>query len=151
MPSGFKNKITAHIGNAFSHFPKEYNTAYQGIIDYSKGKALEGEEISEMDSDVANYFGETIGYIVDYNGQNTILPQGVSENDFNSWLNNAQVEGNEEVSKMLQDMPDFFDGDYQLITVGDGQYKIRDYNNGKPIYHQNKDGSDFILKYPKAN
>ncbi len=150
-PSGFDTNVKTYIGNAFSHFPKEFNTAYQGVINYAKGKALEGEPVSEMGSDIEEYFGQTIGYIKDYNGQSTILPQGVNEDDFDSWLANIQLPGNEELANVLSDLANnVFTGDYQLITVGDGMYKVRQYNDGNPIYHTNEDGTDFILKYPKV-
>ena len=160
VPSGYAGKIKTYIGNALAGRKGEtaFNAINQGVIDYSKGTALEGEPVSADDKDVGEYFGSSIGYIKDYNGQKTILPQGVSEDDFDTWLDDIQIEGNETLQGWLRAMPDTFKApiwaggpkELQLIYVDDGKYRIRDKNNGKPLTLEGEDGKPYILEYPKV-
>ena len=155
LPSGYKASVTTYIGNALANFKGDtLNTLKQGVIDYSKGMAMESESKAIDGADVKGYFGGSIGYVVDYNGQDTILPVGVEEDDFEVWLDNIQIPGQKGlqtgIRKMTKGLFDWVSGDYQLQYVDDGKYYIRSYNNGKPIYHENKDGTKFILEYPKV-
>jgi len=152
LPTGFQASVTTYIGNALANFKGDaLNTLKQGVIDYSKGKAMEGEDKMIDTGNLEEYFGSSIGYIVDYNGQDTILPIGVEESDFDQWLNEIEIPDSPELQEAIRDMPDiFFGGDIQLQYVDDGKYMIRKYNNGKPLYHTNEDGTTFILEYPKV-
>lgn len=155
LPSGYTIAVGTYIGNALANFKGDaLNTLKQGVIDYSKGLAMEGEDKIVDISKVSDYFGASIGYIKDYNGQDTILPVGVEEEDFDMWLDDIQIPGQpaleEGIRKISTGVFDWASGDYQLQYVDDGKYMIRKYNNGKPLYHQNEDGTPFILEYPKV-
>jgi len=120
-------------------------------MDYAKGMALECEPMDASSAGIDTVLENSIGSIENYNDKDTILPQGISVNEFENWLDNIQIPGNLDLQEGLQDITDFFaTGDLQLMFYAPGEYMIKSRNNGKPIIHMNEDGTPFVLKYPKA-
>jgi len=152
VPSGYATEVKTKLGNAFGGYKSDlFNRYYNGVMDYAKGMALEGEPMDESSSGIETALENSIGIMETYNDKDTILPQGTSVNEFENWLDNIQVPGNLNLQDGLQDITDFFGtGDLQLMFYAPGEYMIRSRNNGKPTIHMNEDGTPFVLKYPKA-
>jgi len=152
VPSGYTTELKTRLGNAFGGYKSDlFNRYFNGVMDYAKGTVLEGEILGTRDEDYDAIFENSIGRIEKYNDKDTILPQGVTINEFENWLDNIEMPGQPELQEGLQDITDFFGtGDLQLMFYAPGEYMIRARNNGKPIIHMKEDGTPFILKYPKA-
>lgn len=155
VPSGYTNLVKAKLGNTFGGYPAHVHNRYiEGSIDYAKGLALEGEAIDDSDSGINAMLEKSIGIVTNYNGKDTILPQGVTQSEFEFWLDNIEIPGQpelqEEVRSMSTDILDWYGGDLQLMFRAPGEYMIRSKNNGNPIIHMDEEGKPFILKFPKV-
>lgn len=131
LEDGVKTDLKDKLGNTFGGYDSEvFNRHYKGLLDYAKGKSLEGEILSASD-----IIEGSIGEIEKYNGRNTIIPYGVTKRKFENWLDNIVIPGRPEVQQGLRDLTDtFFNGQYQLHYAGQGQYYVVDDNDGNPMY-----------------
>lgn len=124
FPEGFKQEIQTRLSGTLSLFSQEkYNEYLNGVTDFVKGKALNGEEIDL--GEIEEYFEQSIGAVKEINDKQLILPFGVSSGDFEDWLDNIVIEDNPELTEVLQDMTDFVGGNnYQLHYRRDGEYLL---------------------------
>jgi len=155
VPGDYAEEVKTRLGNAFGGYKSDlFNRYYNGVMDYAKGMALEGEQISSAGNDIDDTFANSIGEIQTYNDKDTILPQGTTTNEFEKWLDNIEIPGQPELQEGLQSITtgifDWRSGNLQLMFYAPGEYMIRLRNNGKPVIHLNEDGTPYILKYPKA-
>ena len=143
-----KKKIQGQLKGVFNNFTAEaYNQNLRGIKDYVKGLMLTGQDVD--DSDILE---QTIGKSIKYNDKQTILPFGVKERDFESWLNNIEIPDRPKLTEELQDITDpIFNGSYQLRYAGPGKYMVWNPNNGNGAYAMDTEDptKPFLLDWNK--
>ena len=143
-----KLKIQTHLKGVFNNFTAEtYNQNLRGIKDYVKGLMLTGQDVD--DSDILE---QTIGKSIKYNGKQTILPFGVKERDFESWLDNIEIPDRPKLTEELHDITDpLFSGNYQLHYAGPGKYMVWNPNNGSGYYEESSEEASkpFLLDWNK--
>jgi hypothetical protein len=149
LESGLKQEIQTRLSGVFSNFTAEdFNKNFRGITDYVKGKILTGEDIGTAEEIIQ----ETIGKPVKYNSKQTIIPFGVEQNEFESWLDGIVIPDRPALSKGLNDLTDtLFNGEYQLHHAGNGKYLIWNENNGNGYYATDTEDTTqpFILEWNK--
>ena len=148
LEESFKSTLSTHIGNAFAGYQGVYENMVTGISNYSKGTVTQtdagGVGVSPTDATVAS-----IGEIVSYNSQKTVIPVGVSKREFENSLDKISIPGRPNLEKGLRDMTDYtFNGDYQLRYAGAGKYYVR-VTGDNPKMVTDKDGSLFVIEYGK--
>jgi hypothetical protein len=141
-----KLELRDKIKGVFNNFTGDlYNQTYKGLINYTKGLALTGQEV-----DADEILTDTIGTSVRYNNKQTILPYGVDQNSFEEWLDNIEIPDRPKLTEGIQDITDnFFSGEYQLHYAGNGEYLVWNENNGNGYYAATEDDETkpFILKW----
>ncbi len=138
-----KLDITNSLSGIFEN-PKDFNLIQQGVFDYMKGRAIDGEE--ELTAE--DVLTSTLGTIKNYNGQNTILPYGMDEDTFEDYMDSVVIKGKTKLTEALNNLTDFWSpsGTVQLHYAGSGKYYIYSPNNGNGFYEEGEDGKALILE-----
>ena len=148
LDADLKVQLQQNIKGVFNNFTAEfYNQNLQGLKDYTKGLILTGQDV-----DADDILENTIGKSTKYNTKQTILPYGVAQGDFETWLDNIEIPNRPDLTEGLQDLTDMtFSGDYQLHYAGPGKYLVWNDNNGKGYYAQDTEDptKPFILDWAK--
>lgn len=146
LEEGYGTDVSSYIGNAFSGYEDKtvYNNIKNGVISYAKG-AITQKEGGAVDAAAA--VEATIGEIVGINGQNVVLPRGVSKSSFEDKLDNISIPGRPNLEKGIRDMSNFWrsSGDYQLRYAGQGEYNV--YIRGRGYVKDEKGKAPFVLKW----
>ena len=145
LDDGFTRDLKDKLGTAFGgHESDIFNQHLKGITDYAKGLKQEDNE----DYTISEIVESSVGEINLYNRKDTVLPPGVSENDFEDWLDDIEIKDRPILQQGLRDMTDFmFDGDLQLHYKAPGEYYIKRSGGGQPGFIQNEDKTPFVLKW----
>ena len=146
LEEGLSVDISTDIGNAFAgHTGLKENTIL-GVENYARGIQSQTDEGGFTFDESGALLEQSIGKIVTWNDQKTILPYGVTKSDFEKKLDKISIPENEVLQEGLRDLSDTFgSGDYQLRYHSPGNYIIRDRAAGKAIY--NNDGTPYLLKW----
>lgn len=147
LKEGTKTSIQTKLQGVFRFGTSEdYNTMLNGTVDYIKGKMMQDPS---YEINIEKALEETVGKVKKYNGATTILPYGVEEKDFESWLDNIELP-NSVIQEDIRDLTDTFgSGDAQLHRVGNGKYRLYYPNDGLGYYQSDFENPNkpLILEY----
>lgn len=143
----FVKNLKTKMAGVYAGYGQEFiNSNIDGITNYAKGMIANGEDVGYTDA-----IENSIGGVVTYSGQKTVLPYGVDKGQFEDWLDNINIKGKPALTKALNNLTDLWspDSEFQLKYAGQGKYYVIDPNNGSPAAVRGDDGKAFILDYNK--
>jgi len=130
---------------------EKYNNVVKSLVDgYAGNSFLAGDINGTFDDDRIEAVGKAIVAGADYNGSAILLPNKLTEEEFQAWADNidpayidqlggVKSEDSERIVKNIRS------GDLQLLSIGEGEYLLQ--VEGQAQYMLGNDGRPFILEY----
>jgi hypothetical protein len=138
---GIKVEFSASVGIAYSTMPTTGNAVFEVAKNIYKAKVIDSGKQSDPDLNRNIWEQSVADAIYPYefgkvNGQVTILPIGVSEEDMNNWLNTpvdiqSFIANPNDFARPIS-TKNFEESNWVPVPVGRDQYILRRYTGGGP-------------------